>query len=111
MYANGIHSPFAVLPFWGVYTIRTSAGRTKPLPPMRIVIFPSESIVIIKEMLAHKFSSLIFNDYFVFHTGAVYPAGMERCTVRFPMREMICFFCIGITMANYDISGDVAAAF
>ena len=56
-----------------------------------------------------RFASSIF-DNLVFHTGAFDSAGVVVCTVRFPVREVICFFLVGITMANDDVFRDIAAA-
>ena len=42
--------------------------------------------------------------------GAFGSAGVVVCTVRFPVREVICFFLVGITMANDDVFEDIAAA-
>ena len=67
------------------------------------------AVVIVEEMLAHKYSSSIFNNL-VFHTGAFDSEGVETRAVRFPVREVNCFFLVGITMANDDIFRDIAAA-
>ena len=69
----------------------------------KAVVFKDE------EMFAHGCSSSIFNNL-VFHTGAFDSAGMIMCIVRLPVREVICFFLVGITMANDDVFEDIAAA-
>ena len=67
------------------------------------------AVVLVEEMLTHRFASSIFNNL-VFHAGAFDSVGVVVCTVRFPVREVICFFLVGITMANDDVFEDIAAA-
>ena len=48
--------------------------------------------------------------YTVSDNMAIDSAGVIMCAVRFPVREVICFFLVGITMANDNVFEDIAAA-
>ena len=55
-------------------------------------------------------SSHLQLDDLVISACALYAICAKQLAVCFPMREFIRFFCVGITMANDDISCNITAA-